>query len=159
MSQPVQELNLTKYQGTWYDIASIPKDFSKGCMKSNAKYVLQGNNTISVVDSCKVDNNMTKVVRLTAYPRGKVTKNEQGDVILSPAKLGVKFLWFLSEGSYWVYNIDKDDYQWAVVGSSDKKSLWILSRKPTMDNELLNELLTKAKAEGFPTDRVVKTLQ
>ena len=42
------------------------------------------------------------------------------------------------------------DYQWAMVGEPGRDYLWILSREPSMDRALFEQL--KAKAEGMGYD-------
>jgi len=74
-----------------------------------------------------------------------------------PAKLKVAFFLFFY-GDYFVMELDKD-YKWAVVGSSSDKYLWILSRKPQMDEELYNDLLYRLKKRGYDTSGLIKVKQ
>jgi apolipoprotein D and lipocalin family protein len=64
-----------------------------------------------------------------------------------PAHLKVSFFWFFY-ADYYVLELD-EDYQWAVVGSSSDKYLWILSRTPTIDEDLKKDILNKISNRGY----------
>jgi apolipoprotein D and lipocalin family protein len=53
-------------------------------------------------------------------------------------------------GDYWIIGL-ADDYTWAVVGSPDRKYLWILARTPRLDAASFERARTTAKANGFDT--------
>ena len=55
---------------------------------------------------------------------------------------------------YWVIDLDPD-YQWAVVGGPSKKYLWILSRRPAMDQALFTRLKDATRRRGYPVDDLV----
>ena len=74
-----------------------------------------------------------------------------------PAKLKVSFFWFFY-GDYYVMELD-DNYQWAVIGSSSNKYLWILSRNPQMEDYLYNNLIDKLKKRGYDTSKLLKVEQ
>ena len=59
---------------------------------------------------------------------------------------------------YWIIDLD-ENYDWAVVGSGDKQSFWILSRTPSFDENLYNELITRWGARGYDISRVERTAQ
>ncbi len=71
------------------------------------------------------------------------------------AKLKVTFFWPFY-GDYWIINLDKD-YEYAVVGTPNRKFLWVLSRSPQMDEKLLSQLLEFAKTKGFNIQKVIRT--
>jgi lipocalin len=74
-----------------------------------------------------------------------------------PARLKVSFFWFFY-GDYYVMELD-ENYQWAVIGSSSDKYLWILSRSRQTDNELYKQLLEKLKARGYDVDQLMVIVQ
>jgi len=73
------------------------------------------------------------------------------------AKLKVTFFWPFY-GDYWIIKLGKD-YDYAVVGTPNRKYLWILSRTPQMDNKLFSELTDFAKSKGFKLGNLIKTSQ
>lgn len=145
----VPNLDLKRYQGKWFEIARLPNSFQKKC-ESNviANYTLEPDEKVGVVNTCvKADGETTKA---TATAR---IKDKNG----SPAKLKVTFFWFVS-GDYWVIGLDPD-YRWAMVGTPNRKYLWILSRTPALAAATYHDLLGCAKELGFDTSKVQRTSQ
>jgi apolipoprotein D and lipocalin family protein len=75
----------------------------------------------------------------------------------SNAKLKVTFFWPFY-GDYWIIKLG-NNYDYAVVGTPNRKYLWILSRTPQMDDELYSQLIEYAKSKGFDVNKLIKTLQ
>lgn len=145
----VASVDLQRYLGTWYEIATIPARFQRNCVGVTATYTARPDGTIGVVNRCRkftLDGHEKSV-------RGKAWVVDKE----SNAKLKVRFFWPFS-GDYWIIELDPD-YQYAVVGHPDRKYLWILSRGPQMDDSLYAQLLERITAEGYDAKRLVKTLQ
>jgi len=145
----VSYVDLQRYLGTWYEIATIPHFFQKGCVAVTAEYSLRTDGDIAVVNRCRKGtlDGPVKTATGKAWVVDKATN----------AKLKVRFFWPFS-GDYWIIELDVD-YQWAVVGAPDRDYLWILCRAPRMDEVLYSELLAKAAAKGFDVSRLKLTLQ
>ncbi len=145
----VPYVDIQRYLGTWYEIATIPQRFQKGCVGVTAHYSLMKNGDIEVVNVCRKEtlDGKVKSVRGKAWVVDKTTN----------AKLKVRFFWPFS-GSYWIIELD-GDYQWAVVGHPKRHYLWILSRTPQMDDALYRDLLKRIEAKGYDIDRIKRTLQ
>jgi apolipoprotein D and lipocalin family protein len=75
----------------------------------------------------------------------------------SNAKLKVTFFWPLY-GDYWIIKLG-NDYDYSVVGTPNRKYLWILSRTPQMDDKLYSQLIEYVKSKGFDVNKLIKTLQ
>jgi len=145
----VSSVDLQRYTGRWYEIATIPSRFQKDCVGVTATYTLRPDGDISVVNTChkKTLDGKFKSVTGKAWVVDKTTN----------AKLKVRFFWPFS-GDYWIIELDPD-YQWALVGDESRDYLWILSRTPQLDESLYQELLNKATAKGFDVNRLKRTLQ
>jgi apolipoprotein D and lipocalin family protein len=145
----VLHVDLQRYLGTWYEIATIPQRFQKGCVGVTAEYSLRPDGDIQVVNTCHqgVLGGEVRRVRGKAWVVDKKTN----------AKLRVRFFWPFW-GSYWVIGLDTD-YQWAVVGHPGRKYFWILSRSPQMEEVLYAEILQLAAAQGYDLSKIEKTLQ
>lgn len=138
----VQQLDLNRYMGTWYEIARFDHRFERGLTDVTATYELQEDGKISVVNA-----GFRNGKRKTA--RGKARQPDPSE----PGKLEVSFfLFFYSD--YWILELD-DAYQWALVGSSNDKYLWILSRSPHPDKEVLEMIIQKAKQRGYDTSKLI----
>lgn len=145
----VPHVDLQRYLGTWYEIATIPQRFQKGCVGVTAEYSLRKDGDIDVINTCRQGTLDGKV--RTAHGKAWVVDTTTN------AKLKVRFFWPFS-GAYWVIGLDAD-YQWAIVGHPGRGYLWILSRTPLMDDALYNELLKLIAAKGYDVSKIKRTLQ
>ena len=140
----VPHVDVKKYLGKWYEIAHLPFRFEEGCSDITATYSLSKDGTISVLNECKKNG---KVKR--AKGKAKVVDKNTG------AKLKVTFFWPFY-GDYWIINLG-NDYEYAVVGTPNRKYLWILSRTPQMDDKLFSQLIELAKSKGFDIENLIRT--
>jgi apolipoprotein D and lipocalin family protein len=145
----VPRVDLQRYLGTWYEIATIPQKFQKGCVGVTAHYSLRPDGAIDVINVCRKGtlDGKESSIRGKAWVVDKTTN----------AKLKVRFFWPFT-GAYWIIELGKD-YQWAVVGHPDRTYYWILSRTPQMDPALYDELIRRAASKGYDTGKIKKTLQ
>jgi len=60
----------------------------------------------------------------------------------------------VARGEYWILYVD-DRYHTAIVGSPDRKYLWILSRTPSLPAWQRESLLAKARQQGYDTSRLI----
>ncbi|PRY53883.1 apolipoprotein D and lipocalin family protein [Arcticibacter pallidicorallinus] len=142
----VPHVELEKYLGKWYEIASFPQKFQKGCTYTSAHYSLNSDNTISVKNSC-IANGEERI----AMGIAKVTDKKTN------AKLNVQFQWPF-KGKYWILEL-APDYSYAMVGHPNRNYLWILSRKPWMEMDVYKKLLMSADRKGFDVSRLRITPQ
>jgi apolipoprotein D and lipocalin family protein len=140
----VPHVELEKYLGKWYEIAHLPARFQEGCTDTTATYALSEDGSISVLNECVRSG---KVKR--AKGKAKVVDKTSG------AKLKVTFFWPFY-GDYWIIDLG-EDYDYAVVGTPNRRYLWILSRTPRMDDELFSRLIESAKSKGFDVSKLIKT--
>ena len=151
----VPELDYKRYAGTWYEIARLPNRFEKKCVGNvTANYTLRSDGRVTVTNRCKEANgNISEATGVARRVEGRPTSVLQ--VRFAPA-----FLSFLSKvwGDYQVIELGPQ-YDYSVVGSPDRKYLWILARKPRLDPALYQSLVDRAKAEGFDTSTLIQTPQ
>ncbi|KAI4335582.1 hypothetical protein L6164_014217 [Bauhinia variegata] len=151
----VRNLDLQRYMGRWYEIASFPsRNQPKDGVDTRATYTLRDDGTVQVL-------NETWSSGKRGYIEGTAYKaNPNSD----EAKLKVKFYVppFLPiipvVGDYWVLYID-DDYQYALIGQPSRNYLWILCRQNHLDDEIYNALVEKAKDVGYDVSKLRKTPQ
>ena len=147
--QTVDYVDVQRYLGTWYEIASFPQRFHKGCTATTATYSLRDDGQINVLNKCHKDSLDGRLK--TAKGRARIVDAETN------AKLEVSFFrpfW----GDYWIIDLG-DDYEYAVVGHPGRDYLWILSRTPQMDDATYHEILKRLEAQGYETERLDVTLQ
>ncbi len=145
----VPHVDLNRYAGTWYEIASFPQRFTKGCQATTATYTTTDKGYVIVENRCNRDSLAGK----TSYIKGRafVVPNSGN------AKLKVQFFWPL-RGKYWIIDL-ADDYSYAVVGHPDRKYLWILSRTPQLSDAVYQGILDRVKANGYTLDKLQRTPQ
>jgi len=148
--QVVEDVDLERYAGRWYEIASFPQRFQRGCVATNANYTLRKDGRIRVENECRdlsFDGKLRRVegVAWLADPNG------------SRAKLKVQFFWPF-RGDYWIIELDPE-YRYAVVGHPSRDYLWILARTPTLDPALHEMLRARIEAHGFDLERLSPTPQ
>ena len=145
----VASVDLERYLGIWYEIARLPQSFEKDCVGVTATYGLKPNGNISVLNSCHKGTLDGKLTAAKGY--GKVVDHRTN------AKLKVTFFWPFF-GDYWILELG-DNYEYAVVGSPDRKSFWILSRTTGFDDKLLNEIVARFSSLGFDLSTLYLTPQ
>jgi apolipoprotein D and lipocalin family protein len=130
--------------GKWYEIAHLPARFQEGCSDTTATYALSKDGSISVLNECIKNGKVKK-----AKGKAKVVDKSSG------AKLKVTFFRPFY-GDYWIIKLG-NDYDYAVVGTPNRKYLWILSRTPQMDDKLFSTLIEFAKSKGFNVENLIRT--
>jgi apolipoprotein D and lipocalin family protein len=146
----VESVDLDRYAGQWYEIASYPQRFQKGCVASKATYTLREDGRIQVINECR-DGSLDGDLRRAEGVAWVVDPAE------STAKLKVQFFWPFS-GAYWIIELDPD-YRYAVVGHPSRDYLWILSRTPSMAPRVYDDLLARIAAHGYDLSRLEQTQQ
>jgi len=145
----VSRVDLKRYVGTWYEIASFPQRFQRGCTATTATYTLRSDGRIEVLNRCHKD--ALDGEEKSAKGIARVVDQATG------AKLEVSFFrpfW----GDYWIIDLDSN-YDYAVVGHPSRDYLWILSRAPTMNPATYDGILVRLRAQGYEIDRLRRTLQ
>jgi apolipoprotein D and lipocalin family protein len=145
----VNSVDLERYLGKWYEIASYPAWFQKGCTGSTAEYSLLPDGKIQVINRCRKDS-------LDGPLKESKGKAEVVDTVTN-AKLKVWFFWPF-KGNYWIIDLNPD-YQWAVVGEPSWKYLWILSRTPTLDEAVYQEISGRLPQKGYDPAKLRRTAQ
>lgn len=141
MTQPDQTIRstfpfeLTKYLGTWYEIARFDHPFERGLQGVTATYSLKPDGKIKVLNQGYKNSLHGKLNK--AVGKAKLTSPE------TPRNLLVSFFWIF----YAPYNILEldPDYRYALIGSSSSNYLWILSRTPNWMKKLIRCFLTKQR--------------
>jgi len=54
-----------------------------------------------------------------------------------------------------VFELDKENYQYAYVSGPDLSYLWLLSRTPVVADEILSDFIKKAESFGFETKNLI----
>lgn len=142
---PVEEFDLNRYLGKWCEIARLDHPFERGLQKVTAEYSLRDDGGVRVVNrGFSTSKNEWKEVEGKAY---FVRKKDEG-------YLKVTFFWPFY-GSYVVFELDKENYQYAFVTGSSKSYLWLLARSPSVSEELVDRFVKRASNLGYDTDELI----
>ncbi len=142
----VTNLDIKRYMGRWYEIARYNHRFERNLEECEAFYTLLPDGKISVTNT---GVNAKSGKKSTSY--GKAKAGEQ------PGQLRVSFFLFF----YSDYNILAlgPNYEWALVGSKSADYLWILARRPVIEETTYNHILSIAKERGYDTSKLIKVKQ
>ncbi len=145
----VKDVDIQRYLGKWFEIARYDHRFERNLVGVTATYSYRKDGKIKVVNSGyrkTLDGKKSEAIGKAKIPDPNI-----------PSKLKVSFfLWFY--GDYYILELD-DDYQWAVIGSSSDNYLWILSRAPTIDETIYNNLIEILITRGYDIDKLIRVKQ
>lgn len=141
-------VDIGRYVGKWYTITSLPQFFSKNCKAQTAEYEVINEKTISVFNTC------IKGKETTTISGKAVVKNPKTNAELIVTFNNFFTRLFRVKGDYTIIKLD-ENYEHVLVGSKDRKSLWVLSRTPDMPESKIEEYVAIASEEGFPVQKLV----
>jgi len=142
---PVTGFDLSRYLGTWYEIARLDHSFERGLERVTAEYALREDGGIRVI-------NRGYDIRQDRW------KTAEGKALFveSPDKGYLKVSFFGPfYGSYVVFELDQKDYRYAFVSGPDRSYLWLLARTPAVDAALLARFVETARQKGFDTEQLI----
>ena len=149
----VNQVDLNKYAGQWYEIAKIPNSFQDQCAYgTTAEYKLIEDGEIQVINKCYTKEDEPDIAEGLAKVADKKTNSKLEVSFFSI--LGFRPFW----GDYWIIGLD-DNYQWAIVGSPNRKYGWILSRTPSLPDEIMNKIFSILKDQYYDPDEFEMTIQ
>jgi len=142
---PVDNFNIERYLGTWHEIARLDHSFERGLTSVSAEYSLRSDGGLRVVNrGYSKKENKWKEVEGKGY---FVDRKDQG--FLKVSFFGPFY------GSYVVFDLDRENYSYALVCGPDKSYFWLLARSPKIDDNLKKRLVDKAASLGFDTDKLI----
>lgn len=145
--ETVDRVDLHRYIGKWYTIASYPSPIAPIAHHTEVEYRLTNKGNLKVKKSFRSRGRFIQdlVLHGTAY----VQENTNN------AKFKVQYLWPFFDASC-VIDL-ADDYSYAVISNPSRSALTILSRNPKMDSSIYSTIIDRVKNKGFNTDRLRKT--
>lgn len=147
----VHDLKLPRYLGTWYEIARLPmKHEPEDCTDVSAHYSLKDNGHVAVLNRCRLGDQIEE-----AEGEACAQDNDSARLAVSFLPRGLRWIPF-TKGDYWVIQV-APDYSVALVGSPDRKFLWLLSRTPTLDSTVQAHYLAQARQQGFDLTALIQT--
>ena len=143
--EPVSGFQLDRYLGTWYEVARLDHRFERGMSRVSATYSMRDDGGVAVVNRGFVaDKQEWETAEGKAYFVG-----EQDIGQLKVSFFGPFY------GGYNIIELDQEDYQYSLVVGPDRDYLWILSRTPELEPQILARLVTTAGELEFPVDELI----
>lgn len=149
-------VDLKQYAGRWYEQARLPQRFQRDCTTDvTADYTLLPDGGIRVINQCRTKDGGEKM----AEGLGRLARGVEPP---DPARLEVRFApawtaWLPAVwGDYWIIRLE-GDYEYSLVGTPDRESLWVLSRDEKADQAVVDRLLEYARSLGFPVEQMIRS--
>lgn len=143
--RPVQDFELARYLGRWYEIARLDHPFERGLSHVTAEYSLR-------------DDGSVRVLNRGYAAEQREWKQAEGTARFAGApQVGHLLVSFFGplRASYVVFELDREDYGYALVSGPDRSALWLLARSPRIEPSLRDALLAKAATLGFDTGALI----
>ena len=141
---PVDNFELERYLGKWYEIARLDHRFERGLQAVTAEYSMTDTGNVKVFNS---GFSLKKLERVEAEGKAKFV----GDTSMGHLKVSFFGPFY---ASYVVFEID-DDYQNAFISGNNEKSLWFLSRAASPAQATIDSFVARASELGFPVDELI----
>jgi apolipoprotein D and lipocalin family protein len=143
--KPVDNFQVERYLGKWYEIARLDHSFEQGLISVTAEYGLRPDGYVRVLNrGYSTKDNKWKEAEGKAY---FVNRPDQG--FLKVSFFGPFY------GSYVVFELDQQKYSYALVCGPDKSYFWLLARSPKINEDLKSRLIVKAASLGFDTGKLI----
>lgn len=141
----VPKVDLPRYMGIWHEIARLDHSFQRGCGQGSSTYTLLPDGEVEVLNRCidLADGHLREA-------RGRAWSVDP----VGNARFKVSFFWPFRK-DYWVIDLDKE-YEYAVVGSPNRRYLWILSRHPSLDDAVYRDIVERLRRQGFPVEQLTR---
>jgi apolipoprotein D and lipocalin family protein len=145
----VDQFELERYLGSWYEIARLDHSFERDMRNVTAHYSMMDDGGVRVANQ-----GFKQKKREWKESIGKAYFVDRQDL----GQLKVSFFGPFY-GGYNIIALDKDEYAWALVAGPNTSYLWVLSRTPELDPEIYKSLVDIASNAGFPVDQLIEVPQ
>jgi apolipoprotein D and lipocalin family protein len=145
-------VDLERFVGSWHEIARLPDKYDVDCASDTRATYARTDKGLRLLSLCRRPDGSIK--RSTGHAR-LADDATQARFKISYAPPVLDFLPFVWS-DYTIIDV-ADDYRTAVVGTADRKHLWLLAREPTISEAVRKDFLNKARAQGFDTSALAYT--
>lgn len=142
---PVNNFELDRYLGRWYEVARLDHSFERDLQAVTAEYVTRDDGGIKVINSGRnIDS-------------GEIQQAEGRAYFVEDPSIGHLKVSFFGPffGSYVIFELDQDNYQYAFIAGNTTDYLWLLSRSPKVSQELLEQFKDSASSLGFNLEELI----
>lgn len=142
---PIKDFKIDRYLGQWYEIARLDNSFERGLEQITANYSLREDGGVSVINrGYSKEENKWKIAEGKAY-----FVNDENEGYLKVSFFGPFY------GSYVIFELDKENYEYAFISGPDLSYLWLLSKKTNLEKPVIDKFKEKAKKLGFDVKNLI----
>ncbi len=143
--KPVNEFELNRYLGKWYEIARLDHSFERGLSRVTAEYSLRDDGGVKVIN------------RGYSAETGQWQQAEGKAYFVGDSNVGYLKVSFFGPfyGSYVVFELEKNNYDYAFVSGPNNDYLWLLARTPKVSRDVIKRFEALAKTYGFDTQKLI----
>lgn len=143
--EPVDNFDLQRYLGRWYEIARLDHSFERGMEAVTADYTMREDGGVRVINTGR------------SIATGDIEQAEGRAYFVHGPNQGHLKVSFFGPffGSYIVFELDTEDYQYAFVAGNNHDYLWLLARTPQVSASLIKHFESRAAALGFDTGQLI----
>lgn len=147
--QPVAHVDLPRFMGKWYLIATVPTSYGKNAYNAIETYTLRNDGTIQTTFTFRdgAFDGPVKHIESTGY-----VQRDTGNAVWA-----VKVFLFL-KAQYIVAYLNSD-YSQMIVARDKRDYVWVFSRTPEVSQADYATLMAKVKALGYPMAALRKVPQ
>ena len=143
--KPVDGFNLNNYLGKWYEIARLDHSFERGLSQVTANYSIKDDGGVRVINKgFSIKNNEWQEAEGKAYFVDTTTEG-----YLKVSFFGPFY------GSYVVFELEHENYQYAFISGPNTDYLWLLSRTTSVEPEVMQKFLKMSKERGFTIEDLI----
>jgi len=158
------DIDLKKYAGKWYEIASLPAPFQSECECTSAEYTQRSDGLIKVFNQCTTAQGEQQSITGVAWPHNAnntwLKVSFAGAILPTSVRRALESSWpfTVAAGDYLILYVEPD-YSVAMVGTPSRDSFWLLSRQKQMSDDKFALYMQLARTKGYNTNNVRKTCQ
>ena len=141
----VDDFQLQRYLGQWYEIARLDHRFERGLSNVTAEYSENPDGSIAVINR---GYNAADGEWEQATGRARFA-GESSQGALEVSFFGPFY------ASYNIVALDQDAYEWALITGNNYNYLWILARQRDLAADTQARLVSMAEHAGFATDELI----
>lgn len=143
--EPVDDFKLDRYLGKWYEVARLDHSFERGLQKVTAQYSLRDDGGVQVIN------------RGYSTKDGDWEEAEGKAFFVEESNKGYLKVSFFGPfyGSYIVFELDQEDYQYAFVSGPNTSYLWLLARQPEVPQAIRDRFVERAGDLGFKLEELI----
>ena len=142
---PVDDFDVDRYMGEWYEIARLDHSFERGLERVSAQYSLRQDGGVAVLNrGYSAEDGEWSEIEGKAY-----FVNGENEGYLKVSFFGPFY------GSYVIFGLDKENYQYAFISGPNRSYLWLLSRQPNLPSSVIDTFTEQSRALGFDVDNLI----